>query len=85
MIGTLFHKWQTSADSGTWSTYSSLNGEIRSNSDLALAMNNDGGLQVFMIGTDNALYYKTQTGQVAVAGLVHGHRLAGLLRQIRVQ
>ena len=44
-----------------WSTYSSLNGEIRLNSDLALAMNNDGRLQVFMIGTDNALYYKTQT------------------------
>ncbi|MGB8084758.1 MAG: discoidin domain-containing protein, partial [Nitrososphaeraceae archaeon] len=61
LIGTLFHKWQTGADSGTWSTYSFLNGEIRSNSDLALAMNNDGRLQVFMIGTDNALYYKTQT------------------------
>ena len=80
LIGTLFHKWQTSADSGTWSTYSSLNGEIRSNSDLALAMNNDGRLQVFMIGTDNALYYKTQTGADSSSWTSSWTSLGGTIR-----
>ena len=81
LIGTLFHKWQTGADSGTWSTYSFLNGEIRSNSDLALAMNNDGRLQVFMIGTDNALYYKTQTGAGSSSWTSSWTSLGGAIRE----
>ena len=61
VIGTLFHKWQTSAGGNTWSPYSSLSGDIAPDTDLAIAMNNDGRLQVFVVGTNNQLYYKTQT------------------------
>ncbi len=60
-IGTLFHKWQTSAGGSTWSPYSSLSGDIASDTDLAIAMNNDGRLQVFVVGTNNQLYFKTQS------------------------
>ena len=60
-VGRLYHKWQTSPSSSTWSNYESLGGGIRPSSDLALAMNTDDRLQVFVIGTNNALYYKTQT------------------------
>ena len=59
-IGTLFHKWQTSPGSTTWSSYASLGGDIRPNTDLTLDMNRDGRLQAFVIGTNNQLYYKTQ-------------------------
>jgi hypothetical protein len=61
VIGTLYHKWQTSAGGSTWSPYSSLSGNIASDTDLAIAMNNDGRLQVFVVGTNNQLYYKTQS------------------------
>ena len=61
VIGTLFHKWQTSAGGSTWSPYSSLSGDIAPDADLAIAMNNDGKLQVFVVGTNNQLYYKTQS------------------------
>ncbi|MGB7635684.1 MAG: discoidin domain-containing protein, partial [Nitrososphaeraceae archaeon] len=61
VIGTLFHKWQTSAGGSTWSPYSSLSGDIAPDADLAIAMNNDGRLQVFVVGTNNQLYYKTQS------------------------
>ena len=62
VVGSLVHKRQTSPGSGTWSSYESLGSGIRPNSDLALAMNSDGRLQAFVIGTNNQLYYKTQTG-----------------------
>ena len=53
---------QTAADSSSWtSSWTSLGGAIRADTSPAVARNNDGRLQVFMIGTDNALYYKTQT------------------------
>jgi len=61
VIGTLFHKWQTSAGSNTWSSYASLSGAMAPNTDLAVAMNSDGRLQVFVVGTNNQLYFKTQT------------------------
>ncbi len=61
VIGTLFHKWQTSAGGSMWSSYSSLSGDITSDTDLAIAMNNDGRLQVFVVSTNNQLYYKTQS------------------------
>ena len=59
--GPLFHKSQTSIGSNTWSSWGSLGGAIRSNSDVSLAMNSDDRLQAFVVGTNNALYYKTQT------------------------
>ena len=61
VIGILFHKWQTSAGDSTWSPYSSLSGDIAPDADLAIAMNKDGRLQVFVVGTNNQLYYKTQS------------------------
>jgi hypothetical protein len=61
VIGTLFHKSQTSAGSGTWSLYSSLGGNLSPNTNLAIVMNSDGRLQAFVVGTNNALYHKTQT------------------------
>ena len=62
VVGSLVHKRQISPGSGTWSSYESLGSGIRPNSDLALAMNSDGRLQAFVIGTNNQLYYKSQTG-----------------------
>ena len=59
--GPLFHKSQTPSGSNTWSSWGSLGGAIRSNSDVSLAMNSDGRLQAFVVDTNNALYYKTQS------------------------
>jgi hypothetical protein len=56
VIGTLFHKWQTSAGSSTWSSYSSLAGGMSPNTNLAVAINGDGRLQGFVVGTNNQLY-----------------------------
>ena len=61
MVGTLLHKWQTSAGTSTWSSYSSLGGTMAPNSNVAVAMNSDGRLQVFVVGTNNQLYNKVQT------------------------
>jgi hypothetical protein len=61
IVGTLLHKWQTSADTSTWSSYSSLGGTMAPNTNVAVAMNSDGRLQVFVVGTNNQLYFKTQT------------------------
>ena len=61
VIGTLFHKWQTSAGSSTWSSYSSLSGDVAPDANSAIAMNNDGRLQVFVVGSNNGLFYKTQS------------------------
>jgi hypothetical protein len=69
----LYHKWQNSPSSSTsWSSYASLGGSIRTNSDVAVARNSAddpfGGtsgvhgdrLNVFIIGADNAVYHKWQ-------------------------
>lgn len=69
----LYHKWQNSPSSSTsWSSYASLGGSIRTNSDVAVARNSAddpyGGtsgvhgdrLNVFVIGADNAVYHKWQ-------------------------
>ena len=61
VLGTLFHKWQTSAGSSAWSSYSSLSGDVAPDTNSAIAMNNDGRLQVFVVGSNNGLFYKTQT------------------------
>jgi hypothetical protein len=57
----LYHKWQTSAGSNTWSSWHSLGGVIRSDSNIAVAANSDGRLEVFVIGSGNWLYHKSQT------------------------
>jgi hypothetical protein len=50
----LYHKWQTSAGSNTWSAWHSLGGVIRSDSEVAVARNSDGRLEVFVVkGTQN--------------------------------
>ncbi|MFZ0555373.1 MAG: Ig-like domain-containing protein, partial [Nitrososphaeraceae archaeon] len=66
VIGTnnqIYYRSQTAAaGSSSWtSSWTSLGGAIREDTSPAVARNNDGRVQVFMIGTDNALYYKTQT------------------------
>jgi hypothetical protein len=64
IVGTdngLWHKWQTSPGSSTWSAYESLGGTVKTGADPVAISNSDGRLQVFVVGTNNALYYKTQT------------------------
>jgi Tfp pilus assembly protein FimT len=58
----LYYKTQTSADSSTWSSsWMSLGGGIKADTSPAVARNDDGRLQVFVVGTNNQLYYRTQT------------------------
>jgi predicted Zn-dependent protease len=57
----LYYKTQTSPGSSTWSSsWTSLGGGIRGDTSSAVAMNSNGRLQVFVIGTNNQLYYKAQ-------------------------
>ena len=65
VVGTnnaLYYKTQTSPGSNTWSSaWTYLGGSLRANTDPVAIINTDGRLQVFVVGTNNALYYKTQT------------------------
>ena len=57
----LYHKWQTSpSSSSSWSNYQSLTGIIKDGSNPAVIRNSDGRLEVFVVGTDNALHHKWQ-------------------------
>ena len=48
--------------SSTWSSlWTSLSGSIRANTDPVVVASADGHLSVFTVGTNNQLYYKTQT------------------------
>jgi aldose sugar dehydrogenase len=56
----LWHRWQTSPGSSTWSAWSSLGGTIAGSP--AVTINSDGRLEVFVVGANgNALYHKWQT------------------------
>jgi hypothetical protein len=55
---TLYHKWQSSVGSNTWSAWTSLGGNIKSIP--AVAANSDGRLQVFVVAVDNGLYDRWQ-------------------------
>ena len=57
----LYHIWQTSAGSSTWSQWSSLGGNIAPGSSPAVAINSDGRLDAFVIGNGNFLYHIWQT------------------------
>ena len=58
----LYYKTQTSPNSASWSSsWTSLNGVMRANTDPIGIANDDGRLQVFVVGTNNQLYYKTQS------------------------
>jgi hypothetical protein len=65
VVGTnnqLYYKTQSAPNSDTWSTaWTSLGGGIKADTSPAVARNNDGRLQVFVVGTNNQLYYKTQS------------------------
>ena len=65
VVGTnnaLYYRTQSSPNSNTWSSsWTSLGGGIKADSSPAVAINNDGRLQVFVVGTNNQLYYKTQS------------------------
>ena len=54
----LYHKWQTTAGGNTWSAWTSLGGNIKSNP--AVEVNSDGRLQVFVVAADNGLYDRWQ-------------------------
>ena len=57
----LYYKTQTTAGNSTWSsTWTSLGGTIRANTDPVVIANSDGRLQVFVVGTNNQLYYRSQ-------------------------
>jgi hypothetical protein len=66
VIGTnnaLYYTTQTSAGSSTWSSsWTSIGGGLRDSTNPVVIANDDGRLQVFIVGTNNALYYKWQTG-----------------------
>jgi glucose/arabinose dehydrogenase len=56
----LWHRWQTSPGSSTWSAWTSLGGTIAGSP--AVTINSDGRLEVFVVGANgNALYHKWQT------------------------
>jgi hypothetical protein len=59
--GPLFHKSQTSAGANTWSSWGSLGGATREDSQPAVIKNSDGRLAAFIVNSDNAVYYKRQT------------------------
>jgi hypothetical protein len=65
VVGTnnqLYYKTQSSPNSNTWSpAWTSLGGGIKADTSPAVARNSDGRLQVFVVGTNNALFYKTQS------------------------
>jgi hypothetical protein len=65
LVGTnnqLQYRAQTSPNSNTWSSsWTSLSGTLRGGTDPAVIANSDGRLQVFVIGTNNAVYYKAQS------------------------
>jgi predicted Zn-dependent protease len=65
VVGTnnqLYFKTQTSPGSSTWSSsWTSLGGGVKADTSPAVARNSDGRLQAFVVGTNNQLYYKTQS------------------------
>ena len=57
----LYYKTQTTACSSTWSsTWTSLGGPVRANTDPVVIANSDGRVQVFVEDVSNQLYYKMQ-------------------------
>ena len=58
----LYYKTQSSPNSNIWSSaWTSLGGGIKADTSPAVARNSDGKLQVFVVGANNQLYYKTQS------------------------
>jgi hypothetical protein len=55
--GAVWHKWQTSPNSGTWTGWYRLGGSAK---QIAAAANAKGTLQVFFIGSDNAVWHVTE-------------------------
>jgi hypothetical protein len=59
--GPLLHKSQASAGSNMWSSWGSLGGGIRGDSQPAVIKNSDGRLAVFIVNSNNAVYYNHQS------------------------
>jgi hypothetical protein len=69
----LYHKFQLSpSSSNSWSGYANLGGTILNNTNPAAALNSQGQLQVFVVGSNNAIFYKFQitSGSSSWAGYV---------------
>ncbi|MGH9987984.1 MAG: hypothetical protein ACRD8W_28935, partial [Nitrososphaeraceae archaeon] len=85
VVGTnnaLYYKTQTSAGSSTWSSsWTPLGGGIKADTSPAVARNSDGKLQVFVVGTNNQLYYKTQTTAGGSTWSTSWTSLGGTLRE----
>jgi F5/8 type C domain len=58
-LGSVYHKWQSSTGSSTWSAWNGLGGATPSTP--TVTSNTDGRLEVFAVGSQNALYHKWQT------------------------
>lgn len=59
--GSLYHAWQTSPGSTTWSAWYSLGGNWPVPASIAVARNSSGVLSAFVIGHDGQLYQAWQT------------------------
>jgi Domain of Unknown Function (DUF1080)/F5/8 type C domain/Bacterial Ig domain len=69
----LYHNFQLSpSSSNSWSGYAKLDGIILNNTNPAAALNSQGQLQVFVVGSNNAIFYKFQVtpGSSSWAGYV---------------
>ncbi len=62
-------------------SWTSLGGGIKADTSPAVARNNDGRLQVFVVGTNNQLYYKTQTSSGSATWSSSWTSLGGTLRE----
>ena len=77
----LYYKTQTSPGSSTWSsTWTSLGGPLRANTDPVVIANSDGRLQVFVVGTNNQLYYRSQTAAGSSSWTSSWTSLGGAIR-----
>jgi hypothetical protein len=64
----LWHIRQTESNSNTWSSWLSLGGGLRDNSDPDVIVNFDGRLQAFVVSSDNRVFY---TWQISTGALTN--------------
>jgi hypothetical protein len=61
--GVCYHEWETAANSPTsWSSWTSLGGPWETDAKPLVASDQNGALELFVIGTDGAMYHNYQTG-----------------------
>lgn len=76
----MWHKWQTSpGSSNSWTDYQSLFGQIRANSEIAVAMNSDGRLEVFVVGANHAVWHNWQSSPGSSNSWTQFESLSGII------